>query len=137
MKYELHTLKTNIKALRLFSGANQEDAASSLNLSRSTYASYEAGLRTPDLGTLQKLSALYHVSLSELVYTPMEDLLLRQIYYKRNESALRDVLPLYDALSPLAKSQIIDKIDALKREESLVISLYHRCGREMDKLTEL
>lgn len=135
MKYELHTLKDNIRALRIFSGANQEDAASSLNLSRSTYASYEAGLRTPDLSTLQKLSALYHVSLSELVYTPMEDLLLRQIYYKRNESALREVLPLYDALSPLEKSCIIDRIDALKREESLIIALYHRCGYELEKLS--
>ena len=137
MKYELPTLKTNIRDLRVFSGANQEEAASSLNLSRSTYASYEAGLRTPDLMTLQKLSSLYHVSLSELVYTPMEDLLLRQIYYKRNESALREVLPLYDALSPLAKSQIIDKINILKREEVLTISLYHCCSRELEKLTDL
>lgn len=137
MKYELHTLKTNIRALRVFCGANQEEAASSLNLSRSTYASYEAGLRTPDLGTLQKLSALYHVSLSELVYTPMEDLLLRQIYYKRNESALCEVLPLYDALSPLEKSHIIDKINILKREEAFTISLYHCCSRELEKLTEL
>ena len=137
MKYELRTLKDNMKALRIFSVASQEDAAYRLNLSRSTYASYEAGLRTPDLATLQKLSALYHVSLSDLVYTPMEDLLLRQIYYKRNESALRDVLPLYDALSPLEKSQIIDKINALKREEALVVSLYDCCGRKLEKLTEI
>ena len=137
MKYELHTLKNNIKALRVFSGANQEEAASSLNLSRSTYASYEAGLRTPDLITLQKLSVLYHISLSELVYSPMEDLLLRQIYYMRNENALREVLPLYDALSPLEKSQIIDKINMLKREEALTISLYHCCSRELDRLMDL
>lgn len=132
MKHELHTLQSNMKALRVFSGANQEDAAASLNLSRSTYASYEAGLRTPDLGTLQKLSALYHVSLSELVYTPMEDLLLGQIYYRKNEIMLREVLPLYDSLSPLEKSLIMDKIEAFKSEESLIISLYHRCIRELE-----
>ena len=58
MKNDFHTLITNMKALRIFSGSSQEQTSARLHLSRSTYASYESGLRTPDLDTLQKLSAL-------------------------------------------------------------------------------
>ena len=92
MKNDFHTLITNMKALRIFSGSSQEQTSASLHLSRSTYASYESGLRTPDLDTLQKLSALYHVSLSDLVYASMEELIMLQIHYQKNESLLRDVL---------------------------------------------
>ena len=79
MKNDFHTLITNMKALRIFSGSSQEQTSASLHLSRSTYASYESGLRTPDLDTLQKLSALYHVSLSDLVYASMEELIMLQM----------------------------------------------------------
>ena len=51
MKNDFHTLITNMKALRIFSGSSQEQTSASLHLSRSTYASYESGLRTPDLDT--------------------------------------------------------------------------------------
>ena len=47
MKNDFHTLITNMKALRIFSGSSQEQTSASLHLSRSTYASYESGLRTP------------------------------------------------------------------------------------------
>ena len=127
MKNDFHTLITNMKALRIFSGSSQEQTSASLHLSRSTYASYESGLRTPDLDTLQKLSALYHVSLSDLVYASMEEL----IHYQKNESLLRDVLPLYESLSPFDKSRIMEQIDILKREELLVISLYHSCDHKL------
>ena len=131
MKNDFHTLITNMKALRIFSGSSQEQTSASLHLSRSTYASYESGLRTPDLDTLQKLSALYHVSLSDLVYASMEELIMLQIHYQKNESLLRDVLPLYESLSPFDKSRIIEQIDILKREELFVISLYHSCDHKL------
>ena len=54
-----------------------------------------------------------------------------QIHYQKNESLLRDVLPLYESLSPLDKSRIMEQIDILKREELLVISLYHSCDHKL------
>ena len=114
MKNDFHTLITNMKALRIFSGSSQEQTSASLHLSRSTYASYESGLR-----------------MSDLVYASMEELIMLQIHYQKNESLLRDVLPLYESLSPFDKSRIMEQIDILKREELLVISLYHSCDHKL------
>ncbi len=93
MKYELHTLKNNIKALRVFSGANQEEAACSLNLSRSTYASYEAGLRTPDLITLQKLSVPY-LSVRTGLFTDGRSAAATDLLYEKRKCAARGAAPL-------------------------------------------
>ena len=61
----------------------------------------------------------------------MEELIMLQIHYQKNESLLRDVLPLYESLSPLDKSRIMEQIDILKKEELLVISLYHSCDHKL------
>ncbi len=136
MKYDFPTLQNNMKMLRIFSENSQEYISAVLHISRSTYASYESGLHAPDLNTLQNFSILYHVSLSDLIYAPMEELILQQIHYKKNEAALHEALPLYEALSPLDKARIIERIDALKQEEELVLSLYHSCCRETGDQSE-
>ena len=79
MNQEFEILQANMKILRILSDCSQEETAEKLHISRSTYASYEAGFRTPDLVILQKLSRLYDVSLSDLVYLPLDDLLYSQL----------------------------------------------------------
>ena len=84
MNQEFEILQANMKILRILSDCSQEETAEKLHISRSTYASYEAGFRTPDLVILQKLSRLYDVSLSDLVYLPLDDLLYSQLCIKQN-----------------------------------------------------
>ena len=133
MNQEFEILQANMKILRILSDCSQEETAEKLHISRSTYASYEAGFRTPDLVILQKLSRLYDVSLSDLVYLPLDDLLYSQLCIKQNLDLFSEILPLYENLSPSAKNRIMEKINALREGEKLLTSLHRFCTFQLEK----
>ncbi len=133
MKHDFHTLTTNMRSLRILAEDSQEYTAANLHISRSTYAAYETGQHVPDLDVLQRFSDLYHVSLSDLVCSPMDDLILLQINYRRHRADLDDVLRIYEKLPSRSKAFIIAKIKSLKQEEELISSLYHICHKELTK----
>ena len=130
MNHQFETLQSNMRILRTLSGSSQEQTAVELHISRSTYASYESGFRIPDLDILQNLSILHRVSLTDLVYMPMEELLYSRLSFRRNRTLLSEILPLYEALSPSAKNLIMEKIQVLREGERLLSHLYQFCDRE-------
>ena len=60
-------LSSRLMEQRTSEGYTQEEIASLLGISRSTYAAYETGRNEPDITTLIKLATLYKTSLDYLV----------------------------------------------------------------------
>lgn len=56
-----------LKVLRKKAGYTQADVAAMLGIDRSTYAKYETGQSEPNFEMVQKLSALFHVSIEFLI----------------------------------------------------------------------
>ena len=63
----MRTIQQRFIYLREVHELKQQDVAKALGVSRSAYANYESGFRTPDIGTLIKLADFYGISLDELV----------------------------------------------------------------------
>ncbi len=57
----------NLKALRKFKKLSQDQFATNLGLTRSSYSGYENGVAEPNLQTLVKISEFYKISLDKLV----------------------------------------------------------------------
>lgn len=60
-------LAKNLRSLRDMNNLTQDDLSDMLNISRQAYSNYENSKRTPDLDSLMRLSAFYHVTLDQLV----------------------------------------------------------------------
>ena len=60
-------LAKNLRSLRDMNNLTQDDLSDMLNISRQAYSNYENSKRTPDLDSLLRLSAFYHVTLDQLV----------------------------------------------------------------------
>jgi transcriptional regulator with XRE-family HTH domain len=62
----LQILGNRLKEERKNKGMTQEEVAQKINISRASYAYYEAGKKQPSLDTLKKLGDLFKVSLDYL-----------------------------------------------------------------------
>lgn len=60
-------LGDNLKKFREQKGITQEDASVNLNIVRQTLSKWEKGLSAPDANMLEKIAALYDVSVNELL----------------------------------------------------------------------
>lgn len=58
---------SNLRFLRNCLELSQSEVADFLNVSRSTYTSYELGRTQPSLETLCKIAILYRISLNDLL----------------------------------------------------------------------
>lgn len=60
-------LGKNLRTLRKRDKLSQHDMSVLLNISRQAYSNYENNTRTPDLGTLIRITEIFTVTLDELV----------------------------------------------------------------------
>ena len=60
-------LSTTLKYYRKKAGLTQEQISKTLGITRSSYAYYENGKSEPKIEVLQKIAALYNISLETLV----------------------------------------------------------------------
>ena len=60
----------NIKSLRKMHGLTQEELAKQLDVSRAAVTQWETGWSSPRMGMIEKLSAFFNVSKSELIDDP-------------------------------------------------------------------
>lgn len=77
-KIKINNMKDTIKYLRIRKDITQEEIAQILNITRSAYANYEQGRRTPDLDTIAKLSEYYDVSIDYIIGNEKEKVLDEQ-----------------------------------------------------------
>ena len=60
-------LAQNISTLRRKNHWSQEEFAAKMDVSRQAVSKWEAGLSTPDLEKIIRMSKLFHVSIDELI----------------------------------------------------------------------
>lgn len=105
-----------LKTFRTLNGLTQGEVADVLKLDRSTYTYYEKG-RVPNLDTLNRLSAMFNVSVAELIgerndgaldtlRSASQELHVESIFLRPDEKQLIMNLRL---CSPADKQKIIDK----------------------------
>lgn len=68
------TLNQQLKSLRKSAGYTQEHVSRTLHMTRSAYANYESGKRTPTLECIAKLATLYSTSIDTICgFHPMDE----------------------------------------------------------------
>lgn len=129
MHIDKKTVGKNLKLLRTARGISQEELAGSIRIARSTYASYEAGVKIPDLQTLDALSALYDVSFDSMVNYDMTQGLIHRIYFNKDNREIANLLNDFQGLSISSKFLISQKLELLiQKEYSLYASILKPCG---------
>lgn len=113
-------LHRNLKLLRMAHNISQEELAATIHLARSTYSAYETGTKTPDLQTLDALTAIYDISFDSLVNYDLSEGIINKIYFTGENREMADLLNSYQALSVSSKFLIAQRLDVLlEKEDSL------------------
>lgn len=86
------TFTSTIKQLRKQAGLSQEVVAEAIGVARATYASLEAGRRSPNLDELKSLSKYYEVGIEELVDGKVSKVEEPIVEYARTET-VHDIEP--------------------------------------------
>lgn len=66
-------IEKKLYQLRKLSGMTQEQLAEKLNVSRQTISKWEQGASVPDLGSMVKLSKIFHISLDDFLLEERPD----------------------------------------------------------------
>lgn len=81
-----------LRKLREQAGLSQADVAGRIGIARATYASLEAGRRSPNLDELQKISQLYELSIAELIQSGESKVSEPVVAYARDETT-EEIVP--------------------------------------------
>lgn len=82
--FELNNISDKIRYFRLRESLYQEDVAKAIGIDRTTYISYENGLRVYPIDVMTKLSNIYEVDLNDLL-----DDYHRFIYFNQGQNIKR------------------------------------------------
>lgn len=103
----------NLRVLRASKNVNQNELAEFIGLTRSSYAQYELGNRTPDAQTLRSIAQFYSVSM-ELLFEPNLKRFLSELTYSQlsgdNSQMLLDN---FNRLSPFSKGRLVEYSEKL------------------------
>ena len=101
-----------IRRLRKAHGWTQIELAQKLNASQKVITTYENNLRTPTLDNLKKLSAIFEVTIDEIVGAKEMRIVTEQPHMHRN-SRVAKIQDLYEKLPPLEQRSILKQVKAL------------------------
>ena len=121
---DLKILSKNLKLLRNIHGFSQEDLSAHICITRSTYSAYETGAKIPDLQTLDALSAVYDIGFESLISHDLSKGLLSRIYFNNNDNGLAEIINDYESLSVASKNIVMERLDILLEEESILYNEY-------------
>ena len=121
---DLELISNNLKFLRITHGFSQEYLASEICITRSTYSTYETGVKIPDLQTLDALSAIYDIGFESLVHHDLSKGILNRVYFDNDNKELSKTLNDYQSLSIAGKNAIAERIDILLERESVFYKEY-------------
>lgn len=109
---EIHfenNISGSLKLLRTRKEIKQEEIASALNITRSAYANYEQGRRTPDLDTIIKIAEFYDTSIDFIIGNEKEKVIENELIKEINTiSDKGTVLAIIDELKECNASQKIE-----------------------------
>lgn len=107
---EKTTIPQQLKSLRKTAGYTQEQVARMLHMTRSAYANYESGKRTPTLDCIAKLASLYATSIDTICgYRSMEEIAAANAgtHASLSHDEMR-LIQLYRELSSRDKKEILE-----------------------------
>lgn len=98
-----------LKALRKAAGYTQEDVSNTLHMTRSAYANYESGKRTPTLECIARLAALYSTSIDHICgYKPFDEIAAKARFTDTLTHDELRLIQLYRELSSRDKREILE-----------------------------
>ena len=112
-------IAANIGYLRRLFGYTQTGLAKALDMSRCTYALLENGERLPTADVLLLLSDFYHISVDTILQLDSQKLVNDVIFADRCSKQQRNLLELYNQLSPEGKRKLITRSKQLLLEEDI------------------
>ncbi len=124
MKIDTELLSHNIKHLRMQKGWSQEDLAADIHIARSTYSTYETGLKVPDLQTIDALAAKFDIGFEGLVSYDLRDGLVSRIYLEQGNEELVKLLNDYQNLSVASKNLVVENLRILLEREYVFYESY-------------
>ncbi len=114
-------ISENIRLLRNKYGYTLEGLAEIINVSRQTVAKWENRESLPDIVNCVRLSALFKVSLDELVVMPMENILSKQDD-NQNSQKIMGILSISDNREITLPSSVLDMFDLKTGEKILLLA---------------
>ena len=124
----------NLKILRTGRNVNQNILAEFVGLTRSAYAQYELGNRTPDAITLHLIAEFHEVSMDLLFESNLERFLSEMASFRMSGDSSQELIENYRCLSPFSKGRLIEYSQNLLAwdrlsEEDLARLEKHRQGK--------
>ena len=98
----------NLKILRTGRNVNQNILAEFVGLTRSAYAQYELGNRTPDAITLHLIAEFHEVSMDLLFESNLERFLSEMASFKMSGDSSQELIENYRRLSQYGKGRLVE-----------------------------
>lgn len=101
-------LGQNLKILRASKDVNQNEVAEYIGLTRSSYAQYELGNRTPDAHTLHAIAKFYKISIDLLFEPDLSKFLSEMTYSQIDGDNSQLLIDNFRQLSPFNKGRLVE-----------------------------
>ena len=108
----------NIKSLRLHKSMSQLEMAKQFNLSRTSYAQYEAGSRFPDMATLVEMAEFFGVKMDSLFNADSKAIINDVLLYNSMSQIEHELLKTFASLSDYGKGKLLERASILHDEEN-------------------
>jgi transcriptional regulator with XRE-family HTH domain len=110
--YIMATIHENIKRLRKSNGWTQAELAQRLGTSQKVITSYETGVKTPPVGRLPDLAAVFGVTIEEIIgKQPVT--IKEEVRHTHKNSRVAQLQDLYDKLKPDEQRVILKQVRTL------------------------
>lgn len=110
--YSMATIHENIKQLRKSNGWTQAELAERLGTSQKVITSYETGVKTPPVGRLPDLAAVFGVTIEEII--GKQQVTIREaIPHTHKNSRIAKLQDLYEKLKPDEQRVILKQVKTL------------------------
>ena len=115
--YDMAIIHENIKRLRKSKGWTQTELAQHLGTSQKVITSYETGVKTPPVGRLPDLAAVFGVSIEEIIgKQPVT--IKEEILHTHKNSRVAKLQGLYDKLTPNEQRVILKQVRTLAGQQA-------------------
>lgn len=103
-------LGQNLKILRASKDVNQNEMAEYIGLTRSSYAQYELGNRTPDAHTLYAIAKFYKISIDLLFEPDLSKFLSEMTYSQIDGDNSQLLIDNFRRLSPSTRADLLNTL---------------------------
>ena len=103
----------NLRMLRFSRNVNQKQLADFIGLTRSSYAQYELGNRTPDAHTLNLIAQFYRINMELFFESDVRRFLSEVTYLQMYGDNCHALIETFRHLSPFSKGRLVEYSEKL------------------------